>query len=66
VETQRPSGASKASEREGAKKRAEYKMKAAASIKYQPKGVWDGRAAHATAKATDSAKESEATLDIQE
>jgi group II intron reverse transcriptase/maturase len=39
-------------------------VKAAASSDYQPKGVRDGRAAHFTAKATDSAIESEATLDI--
>jgi RNA-directed DNA polymerase len=58
------SGASKASESEGAKKRAEHKVKAAASSDYQPKGARDGRAAHCTAKAIDSARESEATLDI--
>ena len=60
----KPSGASKASGSEEAKKRAEHKVKAAASSDYQPKGVRDGRAAHVTAKATDSVKESEATLDI--
>lgn len=59
VEIQRLSGASKASVSEGAKKRAEYNVKAATSSNYQPKGVRDGRAAHITAKATDSAKESE-------
>ena len=64
VGIQRPSGASKASESEGAKKRAEHKVKAAASSDYQPKGVRDGRAAHVTAKAIDSGKQSEVTLDI--
>lgn len=59
----RPSGASRAT-KVGAKKRAEYNVKAAASSDYQPKGVRDGRAAHVTAKATDSVKQSEATLDI--
>ena len=58
------SGTSKASQKEGAKKRAEHKVKAAASSDYQPKGVRDGRAAHDTAKAIDSGKQSEATLDI--
>jgi len=59
----KPSGASRAT-KVGAKKRAEYNVKAAASSDYQPKGVRDGRAAHVTAKATDSVKQSEATLDI--
>jgi len=59
----RPSGASRAT-KVGAKKRAEYNVKAAASSDYQPKGVRDGRAAHVTAKATDSVKQSEVTLDI--
>jgi RNA-directed DNA polymerase len=60
----RLSGASRASEREGAKNRAECKVKAAASSDYQPKGVRDGRAAHFPAKATDSVAQSEVTLDI--
>ena len=60
----KPSGASKASESEGAKKWAEHKVKAAASSDSQPKGVRDGRAAHVTAKATDSGMESEETLDV--
>lgn len=59
----KPSGASRAA-KVGAKKRAEYKVKAAASSDYQPKGVRDGRASHVTAKATDSVKQSEATLDV--
>ena len=39
-------------------------MKSAASSNYQPKGVWEGRAAHVTAKATDSNLESEWLLDL--
>jgi len=31
----------------------QHKVNAAASTDYQPKGVWEGRAAHVTAKATD-------------
>ena len=60
------SGASKVSRSKGevAKKRAEHKVKAAATSNYQPKGVRDGRAAHLSAKATDSEVESESTLDI--
>lgn len=42
--------------KEGATKQAEHKVNAAASSKYQPKGVWEGRAAHITAKATDSVR----------
>jgi hypothetical protein len=34
--------------------RAATKVNATASSDYQPKGVWEGRAAHVTAKATDS------------
>lgn len=39
-------------------------MNVVASSNYQPKGVWDGRAAHVTAKATDSRQELERWLDI--
>ena len=49
-----PSGASKAS-LGGSQTTGRNKVNAVASKKYQPKGVWDGRAAHITAKATDSA-----------
>ena len=55
VETQRLSGASKASVG-GSEAAGRNKVNAVASKDYQPKGVWDGRAAHVTAKATDSAK----------
>jgi hypothetical protein len=34
-----------------------------ASSDYQPKGVWGGRAAHTTAKATDSFLESDGKMD---
>ena len=39
-------------------------MNAVASSNYQPKGVWEGRAAHVTAKATDSRLELERRLDL--
>ena len=39
-------------------------MNVAASSDYQPKGVWEGRAAHVTAKATDSRLDSERRLDL--
>ena len=39
-------------------------MNASASSDYQPKGVWEGRAAHVTAKATDSSLELERLLDL--
>ena len=42
----------------------QHEVKLAASSKYQPKGVRDGRAEHVTAKATDSGLESERPLDI--
>ena len=46
---------SKALEREGSKPAGRNnQVNAAASSNYQPKGVWEGRAAHVTAKATDS------------
>lgn len=35
-----------------------------ASSDYQPKGDWDGRAAHVTAKATDRFLDSERSLDV--
>jgi hypothetical protein len=39
-------------------------MNAAASSDYQPKGVREGRAAHVTAKATDSSQGLERRLDL--
>ena len=42
----------------------QHKVNAAASSDYQPKGVWEGRAAHSTAKATDSIRDSEGMLDF--
>ena len=42
----------------------QHKVNAAASSNYQPKGVEEGRAAHGTAKATDSILESERMLDL--
>ena len=39
-------------------------MNAIASSYYQPKGVWEGRAAHITAKATDSILVSDRVLDL--
>src|SRR5437764_2719404 len=42
----------------------QYKVNAAASSDYQPKGVQEGRAAHVTAKATDSILDSERMLDL--
>ena len=38
-------------------------MNATASSYCQPKGVWEGRDAHITAKATDSSQELERLLD---
>ena len=48
----------------GAIQRAATKVNAIASSDYQPKGVWEGRAAHVTAKATDSTLEPERVLDL--
>jgi len=39
-------------------------VNAAASTDYQPKGIGEGRAAHVTAKATDSTRDSERVLDL--
>ena len=39
-------------------------MNAIASSNCQPKGVWEGRAAHVTAKATDSILEPDGMLDL--
>lgn len=39
-------------------------MNAVASSDYQPKGVWEGRADHVTAKATDSTQELERVVDL--
>jgi len=58
------SGATKASERGKRIHSPQHKVKSAASTYSQPKGVWEGRAAHITAKATDSMRESERVLDL--
>jgi hypothetical protein len=42
----------------------QHPVNAAASSNYQPKGVQQGRAAHVTAKATDSILDSERMLDL--
>jgi hypothetical protein len=39
-------------------------MNAVASSDYQPKGVWEGRADHVAAKATDRTQELERVLDL--
>jgi len=49
---------------EGAQKRAATVVKPTASSHYQPKGVREGRAAHVTAKATDSGVMPEPPLDL--
>jgi len=49
----------------GGEEAGRNQMNAGASSYYQPKGVWEGRAAHVTAKATDSARrEPERALDL--
>jgi len=48
----------------GSKQAGRNKVNASASSHYQPKGVWEGRAAHITAKATDSSQELERLLDL--
>ena len=58
------SGASKASCGRERRSGPQHKVNAAASTYSQPKGVWEGRAAHVTAKATDSTRESERVLDL--
>jgi hypothetical protein len=59
------SGVSKALEREGSKPAGRNKdVNVIASSYYQPKGDWEGRAAHDTAKATDSTPEPERVLDF--
>jgi hypothetical protein len=55
---------SRALEREGSNQAGRNKVNASASSNYQPKGVWEGRAAHITAKATDSILELERKLDL--
>jgi hypothetical protein len=45
--------------REEARKQAATKVNTTASTNYQPKGAWESRAAHVTAKATDNPLESE-------
>ena len=49
----------------GAKQRAATKVNAVASSHYQPKGVPEGRAAHSTAKATDSIPQPDGMLDLR-
>ena len=58
------SGASKAPERGERIHSPQHKVKSAASLHYQPKGDREGRAAHITAKAPDSTRESERVLDL--
>ncbi len=58
------SGASKASERRERIRSPQHKVKSAASIYSQPKGVWEGRAAHVTAKARDKRPGIGGTLDL--
>ena len=48
----------------GANQRAATKVNVKASSNSQPKGVQEGRAAHITAKATDSIPDSERVLDL--
>jgi hypothetical protein len=48
----------------GSKPAGRNKVNASASSHYQPKGVWEGRAAHITAKATDSSQGLERRLDL--
>lgn len=59
-----PSGVSKALKERGASQRAATKVNAVASSYSQPKGVSEGRAAHVTAKATDSILEPDGMLDL--
>jgi len=42
----------------------QQQVNAVASSDYQPKGVWEGRAAHDTAKATDNSSGPERMLDL--
>ena len=48
----------------GSKEAGRNKVNTSASTDYQPKGVWEGRAAHSTAKAIDSSLDSERLLDL--
>jgi len=48
----------------GSKEAGRNKVNTSASSYYQPKGVREGRAAHSTAKATDSSLDSERLLDL--
>ena len=48
----------------GSKPAGRNLVNAVASSNYQPKGVREGRAAHVTAKATDSIQELERMLDL--
>lgn len=41
----------------------QHSVNATASTNHQPKGVWEGRAAHSTAKATDSIRDQNGSLD---
>ena len=48
----------------GSKPAGRNPVNVVASSNYQPKGVWEGRAAHITAKATDSHQELERWVDL--
>jgi len=48
----------------GSNEAGRNKVNTSASTNYQPKGVREGRAAHVTAKATDSSLDSERLLDL--
>ena len=54
----------KSLQKEGAKERAATLVNATASSDSQPKGDWEGRAGHVTAKATDRILDPERILDI--
>ncbi len=58
------SGASKASERRERIHSPQHQVKSAASSHCQPKGDWEGRAEHVTAKAQDKRPRTGGTLDL--
>jgi len=58
------SGASKASERRERIHSPQHQVKSAASTYFQPKGDWEGRAEHVTAKAPDKRPSTGGTLDL--
>jgi RNA-directed DNA polymerase len=58
------SGASKASEGRERNRSPQHQVKSAASSENQPKGVWEGRAEHVTAKAEDKRSRTGGTLDL--